>query len=167
MDIGDLFAEHFDPLCRYVTRLTGDPDLAADVAQQAFIRWVERKPEESNPKAWLYAVATNLVRDTRRVQARRLTLLSENPDSVPVADAPDRPDQRLESREAVALVRAILAELPERDRVLLLMQQEGFTHAEMAEAVGTTAKSVGTLLARALKKFSARVGESREILGRQ
>lgn len=41
---------------------------------------------------------------------------------------------------------------------MLLMQQEGFSHREIAEAVGTTEKSVGTMLARALKRFAKEFG---------
>ncbi len=45
MDIQQLFGEHYDVLFRYLVRLTGDPDLAADAAQEAFVRLVEREPE--------------------------------------------------------------------------------------------------------------------------
>jgi RNA polymerase sigma-70 factor (ECF subfamily) len=52
-------------------------------------------------------------------------------------------------------VHAALSQLPARDRTILLMREEGFTHAEIATAVGTTPKSVGTLVARALAKLAA------------
>ena len=58
----------------------------------------------------------------------------------------------------------MLDSLPEKDRVMLLMQQEGFSHKEIAEAVGTTTGSVGTMLARALRKFSEAVAAKREAL---
>jgi RNA polymerase sigma-70 factor (ECF subfamily) len=52
-------------------------------------------------------------------------------------------------------VQQALAGLPERDRTLLLMREEGFSHREIAEAVGTTTGSVGTMIARALDKLAA------------
>jgi DNA-directed RNA polymerase specialized sigma24 family protein len=52
-------------------------------------------------------------------------------------------------------VRRALAALSERDRTALLMREEGFSHEEIAAAVGTTTKSVGTVVARALRKLAA------------
>jgi RNA polymerase sigma-70 factor, ECF subfamily len=43
--------------------------------------------------------------------------------------------------------------LPERDRQLLLMREEGFKYDEIAAVIGVAPASVGTLIARALKKF--------------
>ena len=40
---------------------------------------------------------------------------------------------------------------------MLLMREEGFSHREIAEAVGTTTGSVGTMIARALDKLAARL----------
>jgi RNA polymerase sigma-70 factor (ECF subfamily) len=51
-------------------------------------------------------------------------------------------------------LRAALAELAPRDREILLMREEGFRYAEIAEVVGVAPSSVGTLLARALRRFS-------------
>jgi DNA-directed RNA polymerase specialized sigma24 family protein len=47
-----------------------------------------------------------------------------------------------------------LNQLEPRDRAVLLMREEGFAHREIADAVGTTTKSVGTMIARALEKLS-------------
>ena len=70
--------------------------------------------------------------------------------------SPD-PHQNSEAAERHRAVRAVLDALPERDRTILLMQQEGFSHREIAEAVGTTTGSVGTMLARAMKRFSEEI----------
>ena len=48
-------------------------------------------------------------------------------------------------------------QLEPRDRTVLLMREEGFTHHEIADAVGTTTKSVGTMIARALAKLAQRL----------
>lgn len=152
-----LFAQHHDGLHRYLVRLTGDSDLAADLAQEAFIRWVEKQPAEDNPKAWLYTVATNLARDDVRIRSRRLVLLTEAPDRAPMPADPPSADESMETEERRQRVRRALDELTERERVLLLMREEGFSHEEMALAVGTTTKSIGTMLARAFKKLSAKL----------
>lgn len=157
MTIEQLFEEYHDAIYGYVYRLTGDADLSADVAQETFIRWVEDEPEDSNPRAWLYTVATNLVRDQSRVQSRRLVLLQETPDAAPLGAPTPAPDRSVEADERNRMVRRALDALPERERTMLLMQQEGFSHREIADATGTTTKSVGTMLARALRRFADQI----------
>lgn len=154
MDVEKIFDAHYDVLYRYLVRLTGDPDLAADVAQETFIRLVERHPDDRQLRGWLFRVATNLVRDTSRVQRRRLELLQESADLLdPAGNRPD-PERTLELKERRQVVRTALDALSLRDRTLLLMREEGFSHREMAEAVGTTTKSVGSMIARALNKLA-------------
>ena len=160
MDVESIFDEQYDGLYRYLARLTGDPDLAADVAQECFIRLVERQPEDHQLKAWLYRVATNLVRDHARVHKRRLELLDESADSLREASRPPDPDRALEQAEARRVVHRALAALSLRDRTLLLMREQGFSHREMAEAVGTTTKSVGSMIARALRKLARNLPRS-------
>lgn len=155
MDAEALFRLHYEVLYRYLVRLTGDSDAAADAAQETFVRLVERQPDQRQVRGWLFRVATNLVRDSARVRRRRAELLETFPDRTPVGDAPLDPDVALETAEKKALVREALNALSERDRTLLLMREEGFSHQEMAVAVGTTTKSVGSMIARALRKLSA------------
>lgn len=154
MDVEQIFDAHYDVLLRYLVRLTGDPDLAADVAQETFIRLVERHPDDRQLRGWLFRVATNLVRDTSRVQRRRLELLQESADLLDSAGARPDPERTLELKERRQVVRTALDALSLRDRTLLLMREEGFSHREMAEAVGTTTKSVGSMIARALNKLA-------------
>ena len=154
MDVDRLFAEHYEVLYRYLIRLTGDPDLAADAAQEAFVRLVEKRPEQSQVRGWLFRVGTNVVRDDARVRRRRDELLREVPDRAPVGDAPANPEQALELRERQWMVREALDALGYKDRTVLLMREEGFSHQEIAEAVGTTTKSVGSMISRALQKLA-------------
>ena len=164
MDVTQLFREHYDGLFRYLVRLTGDPDVAADAAQEAFVRLVERPPQDRHLRAWLYAVATNVVRDSARSRSRWFTLLSGSPDRAPMGDLPLAPDEETERSEKRRMVRAALDRLNWKERTVLLMREEGFAHHEIAEAVGTTTGSVGTMLARALRKLSAELAATSENL---
>lgn len=147
-------AAHRAAVVRYLCRYTGDPDLAEDLAQETFVRLYHRPPaDRSEPRRWLFTVATNLARDAHRTARRRGELAREGVDRLPVADPPPDPAAAMEREEVGKRVRAALAGLPERDRTILLMREEGFSHREIADAVGTTTKSVGTLIARALDKM--------------
>jgi RNA polymerase sigma factor (sigma-70 family) len=153
VDFDALYDEVFPPLYRYCQRLIGDPDAAEDVAQEAFVRLLDRKVEGERPalRVWLFTVATHLIRDRWRVTRNRGRLLQINP--VTPGAAPD-PEAETARRQEVMSVRQALDELDERDRQLLLMREEGFSYREIAEVVGVNASSVGTLLARAQKRFT-------------
>jgi RNA polymerase sigma-70 factor (ECF subfamily) len=92
----------------------------------------------------------NLVRDRARKTDRRQRLLTGAPQLVKPGALPD---EDLERSERIAAVRSVLETLPERDRQLLLMREEGFKYDEIAQVVGVAPASVGTLIARALRRF--------------
>lgn len=154
MDVERLFEENNEALCRYLYRLTGDADLAADCAQEAFVRLIERAPRVADPRAWLYTVATNVVRDHARARSRRRLILVRSGGQVLGGDPPRDPLEQVEATEMAAQVQQALRELSEKERTALLLREEGFSQREIAEAVGTTTKSVGTLIARSFRKFA-------------
>ena len=126
--------------------------------QETFIRLAEHPPADSTGiRAWLFTVATNLARDALKIGNRRRRLLVENGGLLRPAE-PTPAAEALEREEARERVRRALAALSEKERLLLLMREEGFKHREIAEAVGTTTGSVGTLIARALVKLAAHLG---------
>jgi len=122
------------------------------------VRLAERPPpDEGQVRAWLYTVASRVALDALRQQRRRAGLLVLGSPSLPLpAPAPD-PAAAVASADLAQRVRAALALLGERERSVLLMREEGFTHREIAAAVGTTTKSVGSMIARALDKLALRL----------
>lgn len=139
---------------RYLLRLTGDRELAADALQEAFTRLVEHPPRDASARAWLFTVATNIVREQGRATVRRGALLRRAPVDALHGDGAQDPAMVVERNERRDTVLRALATLSVRDRTVLLMREEGFSHAEIAEAVGTTTGSVGTIVARALRKLA-------------
>src|SRR3954447_25715852 len=73
--ISRLFENHHDALYRYLVRLSGDADLAADAAQETFVRLFEQPPDAVIERAWLFKVGTNLVFERARTASRRERLL--------------------------------------------------------------------------------------------
>jgi len=147
-----LFRSYHEPLVRYLTRRLGDRDWAEEVAQETFLRAVRHGPIGSE-RAWLFAVATNLVRDEGRRasrQRRHLELLaSETHDAVVEA-----PISAVERAQDAALARRAVERLAERDRLALLMREEGLDYDEIAEALYLSPRSVGTTLARARRRLA-------------
>lgn len=152
MDLEGAFANHHPALFRYLYRLTGDADAAADIAQESFVRLLDNPVPNGKVRSWLFTVATNLVRDQARMRERRRRLLLLH--GKPSPQAPGRPDEDLERDERIEAVRRTLDRLSRRDRQLLMLREEGFRYSEIAELVGVAPGSVGKLLARALERFA-------------
>jgi len=93
----------------------------------------------------------HLIRDRYRGEENRKRLMSENP---VMTTEPDSPEQALERMQDKATARRALDALPARDREMLLLRYSGFSYREIAEAVDVATTSVGTLLARAERRFA-------------
>jgi len=149
-----LFEERFPSLRRLLDRLSGEPDLAADLAQEAFVQLYRRGSLPDAPAAWLVTVAMNRLRNIRTTSSRRSRLLQRaaraSADSDPVA-----PDDVIERDALHRRVRAVMDGLSERERQLLLLQAEGYSYRDIATALQLQETSVGTLLARARRSFRA------------
>ena len=151
-DTERLFTTYHAPLVRYLTRRLGDRDWAEDIAQETFVRAL-RQEHLVNERSWLFAVASNLVRDEGRKEIRRrrhLELLAaEQRDAYAEA-----PDTALERAQEAADARRALDLLAERDRQALLLREEGLDYPEIAEILGIAVGSVGTTLSRARRRLT-------------
>ncbi len=152
-DFVELFNGHFQRLFRYLDRLTGDPDLAADIAQETFVRLYQRGALPDSPAAWLVSVAMNLFRNVYATRERRSHLLKVVPEAAVFSDRAVTPDPSAESRDLERRVRHALDGIPERERQMLLLRAEGYSYKDIAEALNLNEASVGTLLARAKRAF--------------
>ncbi len=151
-DVDRLFRTYHDMLVRYLTRRLGDRDWAEEVAQETFVRAL-RQETITNERAWLFTVANNLVRDDARRDARRrrhLELLREETKD-DVFEPPEPPSAE-RSHEA-ALARRAVDALAERDRLALLMREEGLDYTEIAASLKLSVGSVGTTLSRARRRL--------------
>lgn len=149
----DLFNAHFRRLYRYLDRLSGEPELAADLAQEAFARLHARGSLPDHPHAWLITVAMNLFRNARSTRARHRRLLTDARAEAILADPPPSPADASIEREPNARVRAAMNRLPQRELRMLLLRAEGYSYRDIAAALGLHEGSVGTLLGRAKQMF--------------
>ena len=151
-DVDRLFREYHEPLVRYLTRRLGDRDWADEVAQETFLRAMRQESIVSE-RAWLFAVATNLVRDEARKDARRRRRLEILREQARAEEAVEPEPLVIERAQEAALARKALDMLAERDREALLMREEGLDYTEIASALELSIKSVGTTLARARRRL--------------
>jgi RNA polymerase sigma-70 factor (ECF subfamily) len=151
-DLDRLFREYHQPLVRYLTRRLGDRDWAEEVAQETFLRAV-RQGAIVSERAWLFAVATNLVRDEARRDARRRQRLELLRAQARAEEVVEPEPLTIERAEETAMARRAIEMLSERDREALLMKEEGLDYNEIAAALELSVASVGTTLARARRRL--------------
>jgi RNA polymerase sigma-70 factor (ECF subfamily) len=150
VSVRQLFDRHYPALVRFLYRRLGDRDQAEELAQEAFFRLLEQRPDR--PRPWLFAVAANLARDVARGAVRRTRHLQVLGGELAGRSPPD-PEELLLRGEVAQRVRAALDALSERDRTLLLLRQEGLAYREIAAVLEISATSVGPLLTRAQRRF--------------
>jgi RNA polymerase sigma-70 factor (ECF subfamily) len=151
-DIDRLFHTYHQPLVRYLVRRLGDRDWAEEIAQETFVRAL-RQEKIVSERSWLFAVATNLVRDEARKDARRRRHLELLREQAKAEEAVEPEPTSLERAQEAALARRALECLNERDREALLMREEGLDYNEIAAALELSVGSVGTTLARARRRL--------------
>jgi len=156
----ELFDAHFQSVYRYLNRLSGDPELAADVAQEAFVKLYQRGSLPDAPEAWVISVAMNLFRNVKTTRSRRRRLLTPARSEWSLADPPASPDEAVRAESSRRRVRLALDRLPERERRMLLLQAEGYSYRDIAQALKLNEASVGVLLARARRAFRKTYEES-------
>ena len=148
-----LFKAYHAPLVRFLTRRLGDRDWAEELAQETFVRAL-KQDEIASERSWLFAVASNLVRDEARREARerkRHDLIRTHAEAEAAAVEPE--PTSMERAEDRALARQAIEMLAERDRDALLMREEGLGYEEIAEALDLSVGSVGTTLSRARRRL--------------
>ena len=163
-----LVDRYHGPLSQFLERMLGDPETAAEVTQEAFLRMIRALPRYQ-PKAkfstWLYTIASNLARDElrrRHLRADR-TVELEEADRTPVAEPQLSVADQALARVERAEVRRALAELsPEHRTAVLLHYYNGFSYKEIAEISGCTIGTVGSRLHYAVKHLRRHLESAEE-----
>ena len=155
----ELVDRHKDALVNYLLRLTRSRERAEENAQEAFLRLYQtasRYNEQGHLVAYLYRIATNLVRSEERKQTRWrffTAALSSNGHRPPTT-----PQTQLLQEEVKEKVSTALGELPATYRAPLVLRDiEGWSYQEIARALGCREGTVKSRINRGR-------GQLREIL---
>ncbi len=144
--------QHAKLLHRIAYRMMGEPHEAEDIVQEAMLRLWDHAPKleargNAAPKlaAWLKRVCINLAIDRLRVTKRNSDAeVPERADDAPLADA------HMQTNEEGAAARALIAQLPEKQRAaIVLTYYEELSNSDAAEALDMKIKAFESLLHRA------------------
>ena len=153
-----LYDAHVDRIYRLTYRLTGREDLARELTQDTFVRAFSRLEDFRGDSAfgtWLHPIAVTITLNVLRRLKRERTREAPLEDALTVSDSAPYSDPLLRDR-----VMAAVNALPEGCRTVFMMHDsEGFTHEEIAAALGVTEGTSKAQLWRARGKLRAALAE--------
>lgn len=175
----ELFGAHARAVYGHAARLSADRGTAEDVVSLTFLEaWRLREklrpeaaavapdedaedadvPDGDGLRPWLYGIATNVLRNTRRAARRHSAALARLPDRPADRDTlPDFADDvvgRMERAERLAAAHTALGRLRRAEReVFALCVWSGLSYADAGEALGVPASTVRSRLARARQRL--------------
>ena len=146
-------------------RMTGNPEDAEDMAQEAFLKAYSSLDSfrgDSKFSVWLYRIVSNVCLDFLRKQKKRqsFSLSMEDDDGeegeLELPDLRRLPEDELEKKLTRDAVQRGLAQLPEDARQILLLREiHGLSYEEIGEALGLEPGTVKSRIFRARKKLCA------------
>ena len=154
---------HVDAVYRLAFRVARDAELARDFTQETFIRAFDRMGQfrgDASVATWLRRVAMSVILNgLERVNHRRAREMPLEDVEMETETAPAEAEI-LDLRERLAKA---LSELPESQRGVIVMHDvEGFTHQEIAEALGITVSSSKVRLFRARARLRVALADFAE-----
>jgi RNA polymerase sigma-70 factor (ECF subfamily) len=151
-----LFRRLADRLLGTAFHVLGHREDAREAVQEGFLRCWRRRPEVAahrNPEAYAFTVVLNAARDLRRRRRVRRTEALPTGEAEPMGVATD-PSTAAERREAVARARVAIAALPEEEREVFLLRQNGeLTFEAVAESLRIPVGTAKTRMRNALKRL--------------
>ena len=171
--LNDLMERHAEKLFHYLFRSLQDESDAADLAQETFVRiYQSRAKFDGRQKfsTWLYAIASNLVRDRFRWRSRHRQVSLDAENEATGTDFREKlsghgrlPSEAMQAEERAEAVRSAVAALPEELRLpLILAEYEGRSQAEIGEILGCSVKAVETRIYRARQQLRVGLGKLME-----
>jgi RNA polymerase sigma-70 factor (ECF subfamily) len=168
--LNHLMDRHAERLFHYLFRCLQNEEDAADLGQETFVRVYQNRAKfDPGQKfsTWLYAIASNLVRDRYRWRSRhpQVSLDAENDqtetslkENLRALDS--APDEQAQTEERALAVRKAVATLPEelRQPLILAVYQE-LSQAEIAAILKCSVKAVETRIYRARKQLGETLAE--------
>jgi RNA polymerase sigma-70 factor (ECF subfamily) len=162
LTLEELYRRYQGPLHGYLYRLCGSADLAEELTQETFLRACAGLLSfrgESSVATWLFRIARNTyLNSLRRPAPTRIE--TDELLAIPDRGSAGDPVGQYAAAEQRTLIGLALAQLPERQRsILLLRDSEGLSYAEIADVLELSLAAVKTNLFRARNAFRAAYAE--------
>lgn len=159
-----------DRVAAFLYRMTGRTEVAADLAQETFVKLYQarsRYRKGGTFSTWLFTIAANLGRNHARWVARHPTVSLDpggdgNPEFPESLDPGPLPDRAAQSAETVRMVHEAFEALPgELREAMTLFIDGGLSYAEIAAVAGCSVKAAETRIYRARQILKENLKEVR------
>ena len=142
------------PVWAYLSRMSGNARLADDLLQETYYRFLRANrafDNDDHRRNYLFRIATNLVHDHRRKPFMEVpaAAIAEVPDAAAAAQAAERAARRLDLHRAMQRLK------PRERSMLWLAYAQGWSHEEIASAIGVKTASMKAMLHRARQRLVA------------
>jgi RNA polymerase sigma-70 factor, ECF subfamily len=145
---------HEREIMRYLLRMTADRDDALDLFQETWLRAYRAYPQIKSAdglRPWLYRIATNLCRNRARDNFRRSKVMAAADPAGEATSAAAR-----DGWDGVIHIKAIVAKLPNKQRMAILMRKfGGLDYREIGAVLDCSAESARASVYQAMKKLEA------------
>lgn len=153
----EFYNDHKDGLFNYLMRMTGDYELASDIMQESFTRYLEHYRDKPQGVSLLYTIARNALFDYLRKQKRQTAFNEEEEDQSSDQEA------TMMVRQEYQRVLSAMRHLGNTERDILTLVISGdLSYREIASVTGTSVANVKVKVHRArlkLKKLLYKGGE--------
>ena len=157
-----VFEAEETPLLRYAFGLLGRREVAEELVQDAFLRLHQHWEDVLQPRAWLFRCVRNRAYNYIRDNKRETLTDPSTPDTYAGSDVEvkqdmgrEAPDDVLGKMEAAGMVHLVLAEMDERDQLLIQLKYfEGLKYSEISQRTGMSVGNVGYRLHHILKSLA-------------
>jgi RNA polymerase sigma factor (sigma-70 family) len=150
-NLDELFASFSIELNRYMFKLTGDKEDAADLVQEAFLRLCQQESLPEHPRAWLSKTSYRLFVDRWR-RNQRVVWLPLDPT---LPGTTSLPEQAAIDREFDTKVRRLLSRLHPRTREAFHLRIYGqYNYGEIASLLGCSENTIKSCMRRGRASLS-------------
>ncbi len=151
MTFDKLYKNYAKHVYRFAYWLTGDDAEAKDITSETFVRvWTAKtNPRTESVKSYLFTISRNLYLQNRR-RKNRLSIINDE-----LIDKTILPDEKAEIVSDLKQVRKALQQLPEMDRIVLIMRaEEEMSYKEIAQITGLSIAAIKVKVFRARAKIN-------------
>lgn len=153
MSFDEVYKKYYNELRRFGCQLNISVERSEDLVQETFLRFYNELKKDvvfENPRAWLYKVFLNLFKT--HLNSGKIEF---NDAEIPVKAEERNFDLQTEyfRNEKQRIVIEMLEQLTKKEKEILLLYNNGFSYAEMAEIMGINPSSVGKTLVRAIERL--------------
>jgi len=156
-----LFAEHHRALQAFFYRRIRSKSNAPDLVQEVYVRMLRVSDTEAirNPEAYLYTVASNLVKEHAVLERRQASAIAVDDAGILelLGELPTF-DRQLDTNRRVLRLRTVLAQLSPKCRATVMLRyRHELSYEEIGDRLGVSSNMVKKYLAQALAHCRCRM----------